>query len=73
MSEIVWPAALLLATGLVCFTALTAWREWLAFRKSERAADRLPGEGEPAAARIELAAVRERLRRLEAIATGIDP
>jgi hypothetical protein len=45
---------------------LRAWHGWLAFRRREveRVAD--------AGSRIELAALRERLRRPEAIAAGAD-
>jgi len=68
--SLVWAAALVVVTALLCATALAAWRGWLAHKEIELAARR-PGE-EPASARIELASVRERLRRLEAIATGID-
>ena len=52
--------------------ALKAWNGWLEFKKMELtqiSADRgLP----PATGRIEIADLRERVRKLEAIAAGID-
>ena len=56
----------------VSLAALKAWNGWLELKKMELAqitADRgLP----PAGGRIELADLRERVRKLEAIAAGID-
>ena len=60
--------------GLVAasLAALKAWNGWLEFKKMELtqiAGDRgLP----PATGRIEMADLRERVRKLEAIAAGID-
>lgn len=49
---------------------LVAWRDWLAVRRLTIAH---PEERQPTAgARIELADLRERVRRLEAIAAGVD-
>jgi hypothetical protein len=72
---LIWPAALLLATGLMCLAALKAWRGWLDFKRFEIASARNPAQDAPeptAAARIEMANLKERLRKLEAIATGVD-
>jgi hypothetical protein len=70
---LVFSAAALGVTGIICFTMLRAWRGWLDLKRLELA------RREPAAAqggdvglRIELAAVRERLKQLEAIASGVD-
>ena len=61
--------------ALVVLAALRGWQGWLALRHREidlRAGSpaSLPGD---AASRIELADLRERVRRLEAIAAGMDP
>lgn len=74
MTAIFWPVAFLLATAILCISMLTAWRGWLELRKLELAAAHPHGHApEPStAARIELADLRKRLRKLEAIATGVD-
>ena len=64
----------LLVTGLFAFRA---WVAWLEVRKLELASGR-PQADEPVAAaaggadRIELADLKARIRKLEAIASGID-
>ena len=61
---------------VVTIALLRAWLSWLALK--ERELDRLPGgvqsqRGSPeGAARIELADLKERIRKLEAIANGVD-
>jgi hypothetical protein len=67
-------AAALAVTFMLCFTFLRAWNGWLEFRRLELARDDLAEEpGEPdVGVRIELAAVRERLKKLEAIASGVE-
>jgi hypothetical protein len=58
---------------MLCAAGLWAWRGWLNFRKLELASRRsqaAPEEG--VGVRIELAAVRERLKKLEAIASGVE-
>ena len=74
MTEIVLAAAALGATVMICFTALLAWRGWLDYKRLELAARQPENLGDEAdvGVRIELAAVRERLKRLEAIASGVD-
>lgn len=79
MSETILPlilaAATVLVTGMICLTALTAWRGWLDLKRLQL---RVPTrnapeeEAETPAALIELASVKERLRRLEAIANGVE-
>ena len=63
----------LAVTTLVCVAAMRAWRGWLDYKKLELASR---AGGEPAeedvGVRIELAAVRERLKKLEAIASGVE-
>lgn len=62
----------------LCLTSaagLNAWRGWLDLKRLELAEAERRGEpqGPSPAARIELANLKERIRRLEAIALGIDP
>jgi hypothetical protein len=59
-------AGLALAAG----AALRAWESWLALRREALGSGRPPAS--PVSARIELASLRERIRRLEAIAAGIE-
>lgn len=61
---------------ILAFVALKGWQGWLALK--ERELDlrvRLPeieGGSREGAARIELADLKERVRQLEAIASGVD-
>jgi hypothetical protein len=66
--------AALAVTFMLCFAAARAWRGWLEYKTLELASrhggpDR---SGEDVGVRIELAAVRERLKKLEAIASGVE-
>ncbi|HEY0326977.1 MAG TPA: hypothetical protein VGC46_13510 [Allosphingosinicella sp.] len=80
MSELMLPlilaSATVLVTAMVCASALRAWRGWLDFKRLQLRA--LPAaaanddEVETPATLIELASVKERLRRLEAIANGVE-
>jgi hypothetical protein len=84
MSELIAPLSLaiglVLITALLCGAGLAAWRGWLELKRMElqsvRAAKPVADIGEPGesdtGALIELAAVKERLRRLEAIASGVE-
>lgn len=71
-------AAALGIAAMFCLAGLRAWRGWLELRRLEIARGAGAGAGAGGAAedetglRIELAAVRERLRRLEAIADGVE-
>ena len=62
--------------GLVVVTvaALKGWRDWIGLqRMSLEGPGRGSSDGVPSsAARIELADLRERVRKLEAIAAGVD-
>jgi hypothetical protein len=65
--------------GLAMVTAagLSGWRGWLALKRQEMAERHLPAaHSEPsvpsAASRIEIADLKERIRKLEAIAAGVD-
>jgi hypothetical protein len=68
-----------LVTAMLCAAALSAWRGWLKLKHAELRGPRGdPGRSPPAeeqgapAVLIEVAAVKERLRRLEAIANGVE-
>ncbi len=64
-------AIALAGLAIAIFAALKGWQGWLDVRRLEIA--RSVGESVgPAGDRIELADLRERVRKLEAIAAGID-
>jgi hypothetical protein len=60
--------------GLAMLTAaaLSGWRGWLDLQRMAIAGDREIASPPPAGARIEIADLKERVRKLEAIAAGID-
>lgn len=62
----------LAGTAIVAVAALRGWNGWLDYKRAELI--RYPQEGAPpsAAARIEVADLKERIRKLEAIAAGVD-
>ncbi|MGN6357391.1 MAG: hypothetical protein ACTHLU_07925 [Novosphingobium sp.] len=68
-------ATSLAGLAIVSGAMLKGWRDWLALKTREL--DRSPREIEggigAGAARIELADLKERIRKLEAIAAGVDP
>jgi hypothetical protein len=74
IESLVAAAAALGVAAMLCFTALRAWRGWLELRRMEVAQRPPPLEdrGGEVGVRIELAAVKERLKKLEAIASGVD-
>ena len=69
-------AAALLAISFSSLAALRGWRGWLELRRLELAgasARRADAGPRPSpAARIELADLKERVRKLEAIANGVE-
>jgi hypothetical protein len=69
-SLLIFAFAALAGFALAAGGALQAWQAWLAFQRA--ALESARPLASPAAARIELASLRERVRRLEAIATGIE-
>ncbi|MBA3054859.1 MAG: hypothetical protein FP826_07975 [Sphingomonadales bacterium] len=64
----------LIGLGIVAMTVLAIWQGWLQLKLHELDRTRDTPETTPLTshARIELADVKERLRRLEAIAAGVD-
>ena len=75
---LVFAATALAITAMLCLAASRAWRGWLELRRLELASRSTRPEAGPEAAedgigmRIELADVRERLKKLEAIAAGVE-
>ena len=77
MSQDMLIAASALIGLLVVATAmLKGWQDWLALKSRELDTGRRPAEIEggarEGAARIEIADLKERIRKLEAIASGVD-
>lgn len=73
-ANIILAATALSITAMLCLAGLRAWRGWLELKRLELASalpPEEPSEGD-IGVRIELAAVRERLKRLEAIASGVE-
>jgi hypothetical protein len=60
--------------GITAYAALSGWRGWLDLRRLEleRRHDRGSSPSTSPAARIEIADLKERVRKLEAIAAGVD-
>lgn len=68
--------ATLAGLGMVTGAGLAGWRGWLAFKRQELAlahqVDTAQAAPTNAGARIEIADLKERIRKLEAIAAGVD-
>ena len=71
-TALILSATALAATLMLCIAATRAWRAWLDYKKLELASRGGAGADEDVGVRIELAAVRERLKKLEAIASGVE-
>jgi hypothetical protein len=73
-TTIILAATSLAIAAMICIAAGRAWRGWLELKRLELAArSALPqDDGEEIGLRIELASVRERLKKLEAIASGVE-
>ena len=70
---LIWAAAALAITGTLAWAGLRAWRGWLDLRRFEIASVRSDETPDPSSGvRIEMANLKERLRKLEAIAQGVD-
>jgi len=69
-------ASALVGLLVVAGTLLKGWQDWLALKSRELDTVRAPREIEggvrEGAARIEIADLKERIRKLEAIASGVD-
>jgi hypothetical protein len=66
--------AALLGTALVALSVLRGWQGWLQLKTRELETRRPDNDGgvPGGSARIELADLKERIRKLEAIAAGVD-
>ena len=74
VSALIWTIGALAGIAMICIAGLVAWRGWLDLRRDELEASRPTAQARESqtGARIEMADVRERLRKLEAIARGVD-
>jgi hypothetical protein len=75
--QIVTAAALLASIAIVAWATLRGWQGWLSFKQQELERAPVPRHdthwGSPiGAARIEISDLKERIRKLEAIASGVD-
>lgn len=64
------------ALTIISLVALRGWRDWIQLKREELAAGHIPAAADAAVphagSRIEIADLKERLRKLEAIAAGVD-
>lgn len=75
--EMLIAASVLAGLLVVAFTLLKAWQDWIALKTRELESGRRPpteieGGARDGATRIEIADLKERIRKLEAIASGVD-
>ena len=76
MTALVIAVLALSGVAMLCLAALKAWRGWLDLKRFEIASRHETERGVPdlsPSLRIEMADPRERLKKLETIATGVDP
>lgn len=68
--------AALAGLAMITFSALAGWRGWLSLKQQELVRGEHqampPISGGSASSRIEIADLKERIRKLEAIAAGVD-
>jgi hypothetical protein len=65
-------ASIIVALGGTSWAGLKAWNGWLELKRFELTHDAADRGLPPASGRIEIADLKERIRKLEAIAAGID-
>ena len=75
--DVLIAASALFGLLVVAATVLKGWQDWLDLKGRELEASRgggreLEGGAREGAARIEIADLKERIRKLEAIASGVD-
>jgi len=75
--QIVFAATSLVAIAIVAFAMLRGWQGWLTLKEHEleRGSQAVPEPDEPVEGgreRIEIADLKHRIRKLEAIASGVD-
>jgi len=64
--------SILIAIATSAYAGLKGWNAWLEFKRLELTRGVAEHTVAPAGGRIEIADLRERVRKLEAIAAGID-
>ena len=65
-------ASIMLAIASAALATLKGWQGWLDLKRMELVSGRSDAILPPTGGRIEIADLRERVRKLEAIAAGID-
>ena len=74
-TNLITAAVALSALSIISLAALRGWRDWIQLKREELAAGH-SAQHDPAVphagSRIEIADLKERLRKLEAIAAGVD-
>ena len=73
--DITAAAVALAALTIISLVALRGWRDWIQLKREELAICHSVGQDPAvpnAGSRIEIADLKERLRKLEAIAAGVD-
>lgn len=74
-ANLVTAAVALTALMIMSLAALRGWRDWIQLKREELAAGHVAAQDASvphAGSRIEIADLKERLRKLEAIAAGVD-
>ena len=73
-ATLIFAATLLLAVAMIVIASLRGWQGWLQLKVRELDLHRPEIEGGVSSgmARIEIADLKERIRKLEAIAAGVD-
>ena len=72
MTTMTVAGAALAGLGIATFTALRGWQGWLEVRRLELAGSHRAEPRSPAGEMIEVADLKERVRKLEAIAAVVD-
>jgi len=65
-------ASLMCGIAIAAFATLKGWQGWLELKRMELVSGRADAVLPPTGGRIEIADLKERVRKLEAIAAGID-
>lgn len=74
-TDLIMAAVALSALTIISLVALRGWRDWIQLKREELAAGHGAAQDPTvphAGSRIEIADLKERLRKLEAIAAGVD-
>jgi len=72
MTSLAMAGTALAGLGIATFAGLRGWQGWLDVRRLELASSRTGGPRSPAGEMIEVADLKERVRKLEAIAAVVD-